>query len=100
MTRNESQNGRFQFDYQVKSNDFPGYKYELEKRDNSTEKIPASEYSYYEGMEVEKNGDSYYFKVNVKINESSEDAREGLFRNYWTYAVIIPLGFIYFALKR
>ena len=100
MTRNESQNGRFQFDYQVKSNDFPGYKYELEKRDNSTEKIPASEYSYYEGMEVEKNGDSYYFKVNVKINESSEDAREGLFRNYWTYAVIIPLGFIYFVLKR
>ena len=47
MTRNESQNGRFQFDYLVKSNDFPGYKYELEKQDNSTEKIPASEYGYY-----------------------------------------------------
>jgi len=100
MTRNESQNGRFQFDYQVKSNDFPGYKYVLEKQDNSTEKIPASEYSYYEGMEIEKNGDSYYFKVNVKINESSEDARESLFRDYWTYTVIIALGFIYFALKR
>jgi hypothetical protein len=100
MTRNESQSGRFQFDYQVKSNDFPGYKYVLEKQDNSTEKIPASEYSYYEGMEIEKNGDSYYFKVNVKINESSEDARESLFRDYWTYAVIIALGFIYFALKR
>tara|TARA_B000000557_G_C20629078_1_gene381454 strand:+ start:25 stop:519 length:495 start_codon:yes stop_codon:yes gene_type:complete len=100
MTRNESLNGRFQFDYQVKSNDFPGYKYVLEKQDNSTEKIPASEYSYYEGMEIEKNGDSYYFKVNVKINESSEDARESLFRDYWTYALIITLGFIYFALKR
>ena len=100
MARNESQSGRFQFDYQVKSNDFPGYKYVLEKQDNSTEKIPASEYSYYEGMEIEKNGDSYYFKVNVKINESSEDSREGLFRDYWTYAAIIALGFIYFALKR
>ena len=74
MTKNESQNGRFQFDYQVKSNDFPGYKYELEKQDNSTEKIPASEYSYYEGMEVEKMGDSYYFKVNVKVTKSSEDS--------------------------
>ena len=58
MTRNESLNGRFQFEYDVKANDYPGYKYELEKQDNSTEKIPASEYSYYEGMEVEKMGDS------------------------------------------
>ena len=100
MTRNESLNGRFQFDYQVKSNDFPGYKYELEKQDNSTEKIPASEYSYYEGMEVEKMGDSYYFKVNMKIEEESDGAGEGLFREYWTYAVVMTLGFIYFALKR
>ncbi|MBJ35106.1 MAG: hypothetical protein CMB62_00620 [Euryarchaeota archaeon] len=74
MAKNESQNNRFQFDYQVKTNDFPGYKYELEKQDNSTEKIPASEYSYYDGMEVEKMGDSYYFKVNVKVTESSEDS--------------------------
>ena len=100
MTRNESLNGRFQFDYQVKSNDFPGYKYELEKQDNSTEKIPASEYSYYEGMEVEKMGDSYYFKVNMKIEEEPDGAGEGLFREYWTYAVVMTLGFIYFALKR
>ena len=74
MTKNETQNNRFQFEYDVKDNDYPGYKYELEKEDNSTEKIPASEYSHYEGMEVEKMGDSYYFKVNVKITESSEDS--------------------------
>ena len=74
MTKNESQNNRFQFEYHVKENDYPGYKYELEKNDNSTEKIPASEYSHYEGMDVEKMGDSYYFKVNVKITESSEDS--------------------------
>ena len=72
MTKNESQNGRFQFDYQVKSNDFPGYKYEIKKQDNSTEKIPAG-FTKYEGMEVEKMGESYYFKVNVKVTESSED---------------------------
>ena len=74
MTKNETQNNRFQFEYDVKNNDYPGYKYELEKEDNSTEKIPASEYSHYEGMEVEKMGDSYYFKVNVKVTESSEDS--------------------------
>ena len=73
MDRNDSVNGRFQFTYKVKSNDFPGYKYELEKDDNTTEKIPASEYSYYEGLEVEKMGDSYYFKVNIKSNEAEED---------------------------
>ena len=100
MTRNESQSGRFQFEYLVKSNDFPGYKYELEKQDNSTEKIPASEYGYYEGMEVKKMGDSYYFKVNMKIEDSPDNVREGLFRGYWTYAVVMTLGFIYFALKR
>ena len=72
MNRNDSTNGRFQFTYKVKSNDFPGYKYELEKDDNSTEKIPASEYSYYEGLEVEKMGDSYYFKVNIK-SDGEED---------------------------
>ncbi len=74
MTKNETQNNRFQFEYDVKDNDYPGYKYELEKEDNSTEKIPASEYSHYEGMDVEKMGDSYYFKVNVKVTESSEDS--------------------------
>ena len=72
MDRNDSVNGRFQFTYEVKSNDYPGYKYVLEKDDNSEEKIPASEYSYYEGLEVEKMEDSYYFKVNVK-SENSED---------------------------
>ncbi len=56
MDRNDSVNNRFQFTYKVKNNDYPGYKYELEKDDNSTEKIPASEYSYYEGLEVEKMG--------------------------------------------
>ena len=73
MTKNESQNNRFQFEYVVKENDYPGYKYEIEKEDNSTEKIPASEYSHYEGMDVEKMGDSYYFKVTVKVTESSSD---------------------------
>ena len=100
MLKNESQNGRFQFEYLVKSNDYPGYKYELEKQDNSTEKVPASEYSYYEGLEVEKMGDSYYFKVNVEMEESSDGAREGLFRGYWIYAILMTLGFIFFALKR
>ena len=74
MDRNDSVNGRFQFTYEVKSNDYPGYKYELEKDDGSVEKIPASEYSYYEGMEVEQMEDSYYFKVNVKIENSNEDS--------------------------
>ena len=73
LTKNETQNNRFQFEYEVKENDYPGYKYELEKEDNSTEKIPASEYSHYEGMDVEKMGDSYYFKVTVKVTESSSD---------------------------
>ena len=74
MDRNDSIDGRFQFTYKVKSNDFPGYKYELEKDDNSTEKIPASEYSYYEGLEVEKMGDSYYFKVNIKSNGDDDSS--------------------------
>ena len=52
------------------------------------------------GMEVEKMGDSYYFKVNLKIEEEPGDTIEGLFREYWTYALVITLGFIYFALKR
>ena len=37
-------------------------------------KIPASEYSYYNGLEVEKMGDSYYFKVNIKSNEAEDDS--------------------------
>ena len=74
VSRNDTVNGRFQFTYEVKNNDYPGYKYELEKDDNSTEKIPASEYSYYEGLEVEKMGDSYYFKVDIKSNGDEDDA--------------------------
>ena len=74
VSRNDTVNGRFQFTYEVKNNDYPGYKYELEKDDNSTEKIPASEYSYYEGLEVEKMGDSYYFKVNIKSNSPEDDS--------------------------
>ena len=74
IKRNDTVNGRFQFTYEVKNNDYPGYKYELEKEDNSTEKIPASEYSYYEGMEVEKMGDSYYFKVDIKSNADKDDS--------------------------
>ena len=72
VNRNDTVNGRFQFTYEVKNNDYPGYKYEIEKNDNSTEKIPASEYSYYEGLEVEKMGDSYYFKVDIK-SKAAED---------------------------
>ncbi len=74
VNRNDTVNGRFQFTYEVKNDDYPGYKYELEKDDDSTEKIPASEYSYYEGLEVEKMGDSYYFKVNIKSNEAEDDS--------------------------
>ena len=78
MDRNNSTNGRFQFTYEVKNNDYPGYKYELEKNDNSTEKIPASEYSYYEELEVAKMGDSYYFKVNIKSDEAEDSALPGI----------------------
>ena len=74
VNRNDTVDGRFQFTYEVKNDDYPGYKYELEKEDNSTEKIPASEYSYYEGMEVEKMGDSYYFKVDIKSNGDKDDS--------------------------
>ena len=70
--RNDSVNGRYQFSYTVKNNDFPGYKYELEKDDNSTEKIPLA-YTKYDGLEVEEMGDSHYFKVNVNIKEDEED---------------------------
>ena len=74
MDRNDSINGRFEFSYKVKDNDYPGYKYELEKDDDSVEKIPASEYSYYEGLEVEKMGDSYYFKVNIEANDAEGES--------------------------
>ena len=74
VNRNDTVNGRFQFTYEVKNNDYPGYKYEIEKNDNSTEKIPASEYSYYEGLEVEKMGDSYYFKVDIKSNAAEDNS--------------------------
>ena len=74
VERNDTVDGRFQFTYEVKNNDYPGYKYELEKDDNSTDKIPASEYSYYEGMNVVKMGDSYYFKVNIKSQDSEDEA--------------------------
>ena len=87
MNRNDSANGRFEFTYEVKNNDYPGYKYELEKNDNSTEKIPASEYSYYEELEVEKMGDSYYFKVNIKSNEAEDSALPGI--NFITSLILI-----------
>ena len=74
MDRNDSLNGRFEFSYKVKDNDYPGYKYELEKDDESVEKIPASEYSYYEGLEVEKMGESYYFKVNIEANNAEDES--------------------------
>ena len=70
--RNDSVNGRYQFSYTVKSNDYPGYKYELENDDNSTEKIPLA-YTKYEGLEVEEMGDSHYFKVDVEIEEKKEE---------------------------
>ena len=70
--RNDSVNGRYQFSYTVKSNDYPGYKYELVKDDDSTEKIPLA-YTKYDGLEVEEMGDSHYFKVNVKIEEDEEE---------------------------
>ena len=70
--RNDSVNGRYQFSYTVKSNDYPGYKYELVKDDDSTEKIPLA-YTKYDGLEVEEMGDSHYFKVNVNIEEDEEE---------------------------
>ena len=87
MDRNNSTNGRFQFTYEVKNNDYPGYKYELEKNDNSTEKIPASEYSYYEELEVAKMGDSYYFKVNIKSDEAEDSALSSI--NFITSLILI-----------
>ena len=72
--REDTVNGRFEFTYEVKNDDYPGYKYELEKEDNSTEKIPASEYSYYEGMKVVKMGGDYYFKVKIKSQDSEEES--------------------------
>ena len=71
--RNDTDNGRFEFTYQVKDNDYPGYKYEIENTDNTTEKIPAA-YTYYEGIEVKEMGDSYYFKVNIKSETSEDDS--------------------------
>ena len=71
--RNDTDNGRFEFTYQVKNNDYPGYKYEIENTDNTTEKIPAA-YTYYEGLEVKEMGDSYYFKVNIKSETSEDDS--------------------------
>ena len=70
--KNDSVNGRYQFSYTVKSDDYPGYKYELEKDDNSTDKIPLA-HTKYDGLEVEEMGDSHYFKVNVKIEEDEEE---------------------------
>ena len=67
IDREDNTNGRFQFTYKVKNNDYPGYKYELEKDDNTTEKIPASEYSYYEGLEVEKMGDKSSPSIDKSI---------------------------------
>ena len=75
--RNDTDNGRFVFNYTVKSNDYPGYKYEL-KKDNSTEWVPRQDdlAPPYEGMEVVKmeDTDKYYFKVDVKSQEDDDDS--------------------------
>lgn len=71
--RNDTDNGRFEFTYQVKNNDYPGYKYEIENTDNTTKKIPAA-YTYYEGLEVKEMGESHYFKVNIKSETSEDDS--------------------------
>jgi|TARA_B110000263_G_scaffold247679_1_gene261030 hypothetical protein len=71
--RNDTSDGRFEFTYQVKNNDYPGYKYEIENEDNTTEKIPAP-YAYYEGLEVKEMGDSHYFKVDIKAEISEDDS--------------------------
>ena len=71
--RNDTDNGRFEFTYQVKDNDYPGYKYEIENTDNSTDKIPMG-FTYYEGLEVKEMGESHYFKVNIKSETSEDDS--------------------------
>jgi len=71
--RNDTDNGRFEFTYIVKNNDYPGYKYEIEKTNNDTEKIPAA-YTYYEGLEVREMGDSNYFKVDIKSKASEKES--------------------------
>jgi len=71
--RNDTTNGRFEFTYTVKNNDYPGYKYEIKKTDNSNDTIPAA-YTYYEGLEVEKMGDSHYFKVNIKPEDAEVES--------------------------
>ncbi len=75
LTKNETQNNRFQFEYYVRENDYPGYKYELEKENNETLKIPEP-LTQYEGLKVEKmpDSDSYYFKVNVKGTKSNDES--------------------------
>ena len=75
QNREDTTNDRFQFTYEVKSNDYPGYKYILEKEDDSNETIPRQDdYAHYEGMEVVKMQDSYYFKVNVKSQDSEDES--------------------------
>ena len=77
QNREETVNGRFEFTYEVRSNDYPGYKYNLTKEDDSYEIIPRQDdYAHYEGMEVVKieNSDSYYFKVNIKSQDSEEES--------------------------
>ena len=72
QNREDTDNGRFVFTYKVKSNDYPGYKYELNKEDNSTEMIPRQDdYVHYDGMEVVKmeGTDKYYFKVDILAQE-------------------------------
>jgi hypothetical protein len=87
--RNDTSDGRFEFTYQVKNNDYPGYKYEIENTDNTTEKIPTA-YAYYEGLEVKKMGDSHYFKVDIKA-ETSEDESLLPFLNLISAVTIIVI---------
>ena len=79
---NTTVDGRFEFTYKVGNNDYPGYKYNLTKEDDTYEIIPRQDdYAHYEGMEVVKvenpdpeKPDSYYFKVDVKAQDEEDDS--------------------------
>ena len=68
VERNNTTNGRFQFTYLVKENDYPGYKYELKKDGNETEKVPLG-FKKYDGLTVKEMGGSHYFVINIKSQE-------------------------------
>lgn len=77
QNREDTVDGRFEFTYKVGNNDYPGYKYNLTKEDDTYEIIPRQDdYAHYEGMEVVKmeDSDSYYFKVDVKAQDDEDDS--------------------------